>query len=266
MAQFLAPPEFIETTKDTVVTKTPNPAYQTWQMQDQIILGTINSTISKNLLIHVTRCTTSRQAWTMLKMLFKSQSHSRKMNVHFQLSTLKKGSSSVADYYHRFQTLINTLASVGHPLTKVDQQGFLLSSLGSEYDPFITSVLTRADPLSIEQIYGHFLTHEMRLEQNQSSIDLSMAGANFTTCGYNQHGRGGRHLSSHGFNSSSGRSSSNNASRPYRGRGHFNSSARGSSFNHQANRPKCQICNRFGHIALDCYNRFNEAYSCESRD
>jgi hypothetical protein len=119
------PPEFIETTKDIVVTKTPNPAYQTWQMQDQIILGTINSAISKNLLIHVTRCTTLRQAWTTLETLLKSQSHSRKMNVHFQLSTLKKGSSSVADYYHRFQTLIDTLAFVGHPLNEVDQQGFL---------------------------------------------------------------------------------------------------------------------------------------------
>ena len=96
------PPEFIETTKDTIVTKTPNPAYQTWQMQDQIILGTINSAISEKLLIHVTRCTTSHQAWTTLETLFKSQSHSRKMNVHLQLSNLKKGSSSVADYFHRF--------------------------------------------------------------------------------------------------------------------------------------------------------------------
>ena len=43
------PPEFIETTKDFVITKTTNPAYQTWQMQDQIILGTINSAISEKL-------------------------------------------------------------------------------------------------------------------------------------------------------------------------------------------------------------------------
>jgi hypothetical protein len=106
----------------------------------------------------------------------------------------------------------------------------------------------------------------MRLEQNQSSIDLSMAGANFTTNGYNQRGRGGHHASSHGFNSSFGRNSSNNTSQPYRGRGRFNSSAHGSSFSHQANRPKFQVCNRFGHIALKGYNRFNEAYSRESRD
>jgi hypothetical protein len=25
----------------------------------------------------------------------------------------------------------------------------------------------------------------------------------------------------------------------------------------------CQVCNRYGHVALDCYNRFNESYSRE---
>jgi hypothetical protein len=52
------PSPTITTTKDYVVTKTPNPTYQTWQMQDQIILRAINLAISEKLLIHVTRCTT----------------------------------------------------------------------------------------------------------------------------------------------------------------------------------------------------------------
>jgi hypothetical protein len=49
--------------------------------------------------------------------------------------------------------------------------------------------------LSIEGIYGRLLTHEIRLDQNQSSIDLSIVGANFAARGGHPH-RGGRGRSS----------------------------------------------------------------------
>ncbi|GFY97861.1 hypothetical protein Acr_12g0004020 [Actinidia rufa] len=113
----------LTTTNDADVSTSPNPAYQIWQMQDQIILGAINSTLSEKLLIHVTRYFTSRQAWVALEKMFNSQSRSRTMQVHLQLSTLKKGSSSISDYYHRFQTLIDILVSVGHPIDELEQQG-----------------------------------------------------------------------------------------------------------------------------------------------
>jgi hypothetical protein len=82
-------------------------------MQDQIILGAINSTLTEKMLTHVTRCTTSRSAWTTLETLFTSQSRARTMQVHYQLATLKKGSSSIADYFQRFQSLTDSLATVG---------------------------------------------------------------------------------------------------------------------------------------------------------
>ena len=254
------------TTYDAAVSTSPNPAYQIWQMQDQIILGAINSTLSEKLLIHVTRCFTSRQAWVALEKMFNSQSHSRIMQVHLQLSTLKKGSSSISDYYHRFQTLIDILAYVGHPIDELEQQGFLLGGLGPEYDPFVTSVLTRADPLSMEEIYGHLLTHEIRLDHNQSSIDLSIAGANFAARGSHPH-RGSRGRNSNSTNFSNGRGSSSNSHKPYRGRGRSTHTP-GRGVLHSRSMPVrlvCQVCNKQGHIALDCYNRFNESYSRDSQ-
>jgi hypothetical protein len=97
--------------------------------------------------------------------LFKSQSKARLLQVRLKLSTLKKENLSIADYYTYFQTLNDSLAAVNQPLTDVEQQAFLLGGLGSEYDLFITSVTTRVEPLSIEEIYGHLLAHELRLEQ-----------------------------------------------------------------------------------------------------
>jgi hypothetical protein len=115
------------------------------------------------------------------------------MQIHFQLATLKKGSSSIADYYHKFQTLIGSLAIVDQPIKEFERQAFLLAGLGSDYDPFVTAVTTRVEPLSIEELYGHLLTHESCLEHNQPILDLSIVGAHFASRQSSHHGgRGAR--------------------------------------------------------------------------
>jgi hypothetical protein len=164
------PPETITTITDGVETTSLNPTYLHWYMQDQLILGAITFALSNKMISHVTRCTTYMEAWTTLKNLFSAQSKARSMQVHFQLNTLKKGNSSIADYYHKFQALTDTLSSIGQPLTDVQMQTFLLRDLGSEYDPFVTFVTTQIEPLSVEEIYGHLLSHEMSLEQHQIQL------------------------------------------------------------------------------------------------
>jgi hypothetical protein len=151
------------------------------------------------------------------------------MQVHFQLNTLKKGNSSIANYYQKYQALTDTLSSIGQSLTNIQMQSFLLGGLGSEYDPFVTSVTTQIERLWIEEIYGHLLSHEMCLEQHHNLIDLSIpranvADRNYPPCG----GRGGRH-NYQGFQFGS-------SSHSFRGRGcessHGASSSRSTSNNH----------------------------------
>jgi hypothetical protein len=151
-------------TKDGVSTTSPNLAFLHWSMQDQLLLGAINLALSEKMLTHVARCATSRDAWTTLQTLFTSQTKALTMQVHYQLVTLKKGSSSIADYYHTFKTLCDALAVVGQPLNGFEKVSFLLAGLGIDFDPFVTSVTTRAEPLSVDEIYGHLLSYEMHLE------------------------------------------------------------------------------------------------------
>jgi hypothetical protein len=211
-------------TKDGVSTTSPNPAFLHWSMQDQLLLGAINFALSKMMLTHVTRCATYHDAWTTLEILFTSQTKARTMPVHYQLATLKKGSSSIADYYHTFQTLCDALAVVGQPLNGFEMVSFLLAGLRSDFDPFITFVTAIAELLFVDEIYGHLLSHEMQLEQHQASLDLSVAGANVATRGYSPHYPSQGMLGSHGHNS--GRSFSSGTSRPFQGRGQ-GSSGRG---------------------------------------
>jgi hypothetical protein len=64
------------------------------------------------------------------------------MNVHFQLATLKKGNSSVTDYYQQFQQLADLVAAVNKPLRNYEMVSFFLAGLSSEYDLLVTSVQT----------------------------------------------------------------------------------------------------------------------------
>lgn len=88
-------------TKDGVTTTSPNPAFLHWTMY-QLILGAINSALSEKMLPHITRCTTAREAWTTLETLLASHAKARTMQVHYQLATIKKGNSAIADYFQKF--------------------------------------------------------------------------------------------------------------------------------------------------------------------
>ena len=94
------------------------------------------------------------------------------MQIHYQLATLKKGNSSIADYFHQFTTLVDTLAATAHALNDFEIISFLLTGLGSKYNSFVTSVTTRVDPLSINELHGHLLAHELRVKHQQPTIDL----------------------------------------------------------------------------------------------
>jgi hypothetical protein len=191
--------------------------------------------------------------------MFASQSQARVMQSHFQLATLNKGSSSIVDYFHKFKNLVDTLAAVDKPLSDFEKPSFLLRGLSNEYDPFVTSVYTRADPLSIEDLYGHLLAHEQHLEHNQPTVDLSTANVNFAAKrGSIRGGRGGR--SSYFQNSGRGYSSNSSHHRNYRGRGR----GKGPSSYSQSHLLMCQLCRKPGHDAIDCYHRFDQTFHRDS--
>ena len=100
------------------------------------------------------------------------------MQLHYKLATLKKGALSIADYFHTFTGLVDTLAAIGQPVNDSDALSFLLAGLGLEYDSLITSVHQRLQPPSIDELYGHLLNHELRLEHHTPTVDLSAASAN----------------------------------------------------------------------------------------
>jgi hypothetical protein len=228
-----------------------NPDYLQWHLQDQLILGALISSIDEHLITHVVHCVTSWDVWETFEHMFLSLARARTMPIHYQLVTLKKGNFSIADYFHKFTSLVDTLVAVDQLLNPFEASSFLLGGLGSDFDSFLTSVTTRVDPLSIKELYAHLLAHEQSLEQNQPSVDRTTSStthgsANFVNKRVST--RGGR-SGCHSF-LSSGRGNFTNTSygRHFRGRG------RGRGFPHgfSSHKSVCQLCHKPGHEVMDC--------------
>jgi hypothetical protein len=229
----------------------PNPAYPLWYQQDKIVLTALISSLSENILVHVYGLHTSRDVWLALEKMFASQSKARVLQSRLQLTTLKKGPMSIPDYFQKAQALSQSLAIIDEPLKDSELISYILAGLGPEYDSLVTTVSTRIDPITIDDLYGYLLTHEQRLEHFHSAGDSSILTANVAQRNNSNAGKYQRNSSPHS-GQSFGRS---------RGRGRGRGSQ--SFFQHSSNRPVCQICNRVGHVASKCYNRFDHSYQCE---
>ena len=103
------PSQIIIVSADGATQALQNPEFQHWHLQDQMILGALISSLSEKILAHVVKF---RDVWQALEHMFTSQSRARTMQIHYQLAILKKDNSSVADYFHQFTTLVNTLVAI----------------------------------------------------------------------------------------------------------------------------------------------------------
>jgi hypothetical protein len=241
------PPQLVpDTTSDLLIA---NPGYQTWYHQDRMIFSAIISTLSVEALPHVIGLSTSREVWLTLETLFSAQSQSRILQLKQQLATLKKGAQSISAYFQKAQGFFHLLAAIGKPVDASELVSNILAGLGPDYDPLVTSVTTRQDSISLNDLYGYMLSYELRLEHHKSAVDLNISTAQRQSPSHPRNNRGSNPCYHNNFSRGRGRG---------RGRGppqQFPSSGP-SSFQ----RPTCQVCHKQGHTTATCWFRFEQDY------
>ena len=125
---------------------------------------------------------------------------------------------------------MDSLATIGAPVSNDDHIEVILDGLSEEYAPLITIVMSRLQPFSIDELEALLMAQEEMLERFKKA-DLGLLQANLArnliTTGK---GNGGR-----------------------RGRGR----SRGGGRSWQGCRPQCQLCGKIGHIVWQCFYRFN---------
>ena len=193
---------------DGKTVKVRNPAYEEWFARDQQVLGFLFTSVTKDVLSQIAAAKTAAQAWSAVENMFTAQTRARSMNVRLALTTTKKGSMTIAEYFGKMKSLSDEMAAAGKPLDEEEIVANILNGLDSEYNPVVSALVTRLEPISVAEAYAQLLSFETRLEIQ----DGSGSSAN----NVNRGGRGAQ-------GSSRGHGNSGNRGRGYgRGRGNSN--------------------------------------------
>ncbi|KAK4424666.1 Retrovirus-related Pol polyprotein from transposon RE1, partial [Sesamum alatum] len=231
----------------------PNPAYSQWYDQDQQVLSDLLSSISEEVLQDVVDATTSKEAWDTLQRMFSSTTRARIVQIRVDLATTKKLDLSTADYFRKIKGLSSEMAAAemaaaGNALRDDEVIAYLLAGLGPDYDPFVTSMTTKSEPLTLDEVYSHLASFEARQLRHQTEMQLNpTSSANFA-------GRGSQRIR--------GRGDRGRGRPPRRGPHPQSFNNRGARRGNNSRSP-CQICGKTSHTAVTCWYRMDESYQTE---
>lgn len=255
--------ELDEKSADGKIVKVSNPAHEEWFAKDQQVLGFIFTSVCKDVFAQIAGSSTAFQAWTAVNNMFTAQTRARSMNVRLQLTTTRKGTMTISEYFSKMKSLSDEITAAGKPMDDEDFIANVINGLDHEYNPLITAVVTRVEPITVPDLYSQLLSFESRLElQDGSNSGSSVNSANR-----------GRGASTGGRGAGRGPPGGRGRGRGGFGRGRGNQQQyRGNNFNHRTqgnsndNRPLCQVCLKKGHLAPDCWHRYEENYTLDERN
>ncbi|XP_012702929.1 uncharacterized protein LOC101759551 [Setaria italica] len=237
--------------------KVPNPTYVECYAQDQQVPGLIFTSVGKEVLAQISAATTAAQAWQEVQGMFTAQTWARTMNVRLAMSTTKKGNLSITDYFTKMKGYTDEMAAARRPLDDEEITSHICNNLDSEFNPVVLALVTRVEPIIVVELYSQLLMFETRLKLLDGSSG-SGSSANFT----NKRGRSssGGHGPNCGRGPGHGRGNQGQQHRPS-----YNTNQQRSSGNSTDTRPLCQVCFKKGHLASECWHRYDETYVPDER-
>jgi hypothetical protein len=141
----------------------------------------------------------------------------------------------------------------GAPLRDDEILSYLFAGLSVDYDPFVTSMTTKNEELSFD-VFSHLLVFEAWRLQHEADLQVNMGMfAHYAGRGGGRRGRGrgGAPGGTYSHDAPHGRASASSCGGTWSPRG--GGCGRG-------NRTQCQICDKFGHTAINSWHRMDENY------
>lgn len=210
--------EVEEKKSDGTTVKAPNPAFEEWFARDQQVLGLILSSVGKEVQAQIVVAEMAAQAWSTVERMFSAQTRARTMNVRFALTTTKKGNLSIAEYFAKMKGYADEIAAAGKPMDDEDLASHICNGLDAEYNPVVTSVTARIEPISIPELYAQLLSFETRLDLQDGSVSANAANRSGGARSNYNGGRGNSDRAGRG-RGSRGRGPSRDSSRESSSRG-----------------------------------------------
>ncbi|XP_016647521.1 PREDICTED: uncharacterized protein LOC107880499 [Prunus mume] len=297
----LPPPKFAIVDEEGVTSEV-TAAYKDWMRTNKALLSLLIASLSDEAIEYVIGCKTARDAWLSLTDRYASVSRARINHLKTEFQTVQKGGDSVDRFLLCLKHLRDQLHVAGTKISDDDFIIAALNGLPPEYDIIKTILIARDTPISLKDFRAQLLAAEQTAEARLTSHSALFVP--HTSSGYGVQGAhsGSSSVSlssgqgllptppSHDRvltgNASSRPPSLSFGPRPIShtgfGRGKFNGGRNFSSptrpnfrgitpdyrghntFSGSKFVPECQICNKRGHTAVNCFFRHANSQSSVS--
>ncbi|KAK6273039.1 hypothetical protein POUND7_010122 [Theobroma cacao] len=157
---------------------TPNPDFDSWFCQDQLIVSLLLSFMIERDSIALYACETSHQLWMAPKTKYINPQCSHVMSLKNKLQRSHKGSLSIIEYLFFVKRIVDELAIFDHVISDNDIILYVLNGLDVEYKDIVASIQTRDLPFSFEELHSHLVVHEEYLKCNDALTEVSIPTAN----------------------------------------------------------------------------------------
>jgi len=91
------------------------------------------------------------------------------MQLHGSLQDLRQGDESVTQFMQKTKALFDELVAAGRSVSLEDFNLYVFRGLRGEFKNLVTSLITKAEPLSYADLHSHLLTHEF-LHKSSAAI------------------------------------------------------------------------------------------------
>lgn len=125
-------------------------------------------------------CKISHELWSKLEQQFSYETTAKKVHLKKMLNNMIKGSMTITEYFSKLKSVTDELAIVGSFVSSLNFITHLISGLGQPYYPVVLYIEATVLKISINEAYSMLLTHEARLEINQSNA-FKEAKLNYST-------------------------------------------------------------------------------------
>ncbi|KAL4386691.1 hypothetical protein GQ457_09G004130 [Hibiscus cannabinus] len=278
--------------------KVPNPLFSSFKQQDSALCSWLLASISLSILPSLVSCRAAFEIWEKIQQVFSVSSTTKIMHLHCSLKNLRKRDQGMKEYLAQIQSVCDSLAACGNPLSETMHISAILSGLPSEYEPVVAVITSSQQPYKLDGVCGVLLDTEARLQETHSAnlvqnSNLGYDGYQFGSSGgpkvfldqsyYPFVGQVSSRSSipqkpfsdSRSYTPSPSYSQNPSFSQkmyqtPYQNSSFFRgagfqsgrSYSRGgrARFFGGRSRPQCQLCGRIGHLVNRCYYRFDQSY------
>jgi hypothetical protein len=124
--------------------------------------------MAEDVLCDVCTVASSKEACDILKKMFSTSTKACTVQICVELTTIKKLDQSATNYFTKIKNLTAEMAAAEAPLSEDEVLSYLLAGLPSNYDSFVTSITTKNEALSLEEVYVHFMAYEARQLRHHS--------------------------------------------------------------------------------------------------